>query len=324
MYRFLAKVVPKKTRRAIARLLIYSGIKYSADHFIGFVFLFGFGISLVVSLDLGAIFDFPVVPVMVVSFILVQLVVYLTLQLKADAKGRFVESILPDALQLMASNLRAGLTTDRALLLSARPEFGPFQTEITLVGKEITMGTEVDRALLGMHRRIKSEKLKKTVILISSGIRAGGELASLLEQTASNLRKQKFVEERMKSSILMYVMFIYAAIGFGAPLLFGLSSFLAEVMGSTMAKMQSIPSSQASSMGLNIGSASLETGFVVTFCIISLISMSVLGSLVIGLISRGRERDGIRYIIPMIIISLIVFFGIRYVITASFGGMFSI
>src|SRR3990167_8745149 len=112
---------------------------------------------------------------------------YLKEYFKTSARIKKIEDVFPDFLQLMASNLRAGMTIDRAMLLSARPEFAPLDSEILNVGKDITTGKSVESALLGMSKRIKSEKIDKTIFLIISGIRAGGNLAILLEQTASGL-----------------------------------------------------------------------------------------------------------------------------------------
>ena len=130
----------------------------------------------------------------------------------------------------MASNLRAGLTTEKALFSSARKEFGILQQELSRIGKEVATGKELGIALKGITKRIRSDKLEKTISLIVTGINAGGELSELLEQTSNNLKQQALVEKRVRSSVLMYVIFIFIAVGIGAPALYGLSSFLVEVL----------------------------------------------------------------------------------------------
>ena len=152
---------------------------------------------------LGLILKWPPWLVFIVAFAGFQITVYMWIGLNVDAKAKFVEKVLPDALQLMSSNLRAGLTPDRALLLSSRPEFGPLSEELNKVGREIAVGKEIDKALMKMTERIRSEKLTKTMLLIVSGLRSGGELASLLDQTARNLRAQEFVDQKIRSSIKM-------------------------------------------------------------------------------------------------------------------------
>lgn len=249
--------------------------------------------------------------------------VYFSLLLRADAKAKFVESVLPDVLQLMASNLRAGLTTDKALLLAARPEFGPFQQEINQVGKEITMGKEIDEVLEDMARKTRSEKLDKTIALIVSGIRAGGELASLLEQTSKNLRREELVDSRIRANVMMYVIFIASAVCFGAPLLFGLSSFLVEVLSQNLGAMEISPEAGiTAAMPLSLGEITLPIDFVLMFSVIFLITSSVLGSLILGLISKGKEREGIKFMPVLAAVSLGVFFLTRIAIKNMLGTFF--
>ena len=72
----------------------------------------------------------------------------------------------------MSSNLRAGLTIDRAMLLSSKEEFYPLNEEILKAGKDIATGKSVEFALLEMSKRINSNKIDKTILLIISGIKA--------------------------------------------------------------------------------------------------------------------------------------------------------
>src|SRR3989344_4458029 len=59
-----------------------------------------------------------------------------------------MEDVFPDFIELMASNLRAGMTIDQALLLSSRKEFSPLDSEIIRVGKDITTGKDIKSALI--------------------------------------------------------------------------------------------------------------------------------------------------------------------------------
>jgi pilus assembly protein TadC len=324
MYRLLSKFYPQNIRERYIKLLTYAHLKINPNVFIGFVLFFGFGIALAASFYLATLFKVPLILTFLGIFFVLEASVYMYVLMQVDAKARFVENILPDVLQLMSSNLRAGLTTDRALLLSSRPEFGPFQEEINLVGKEIAMGKSVKDAFLTIPKRILSDKLSKTIMLITSGIESGGELASLLEQTAENLRKQKFVEEKIKSSIMMYIIFIFAAIGVGAPVLFGLSSFLVEVLTKNLASIDVGSSTVTSSMPLSFSKVSISSSFIMKYAITSLISSSVLGSFTLGLIGKGKETRGVRYIPMLLAVSLTIFFLARMMIRGMIGGLFGL
>ncbi len=321
MYRFLARFYPNKLRKAYVDLLRYSGMKVNADKFIGFMAVFGFLLALVVAFYLGIFFKFSLWVSFILTFFLFQIIIYFLFLLRADTKSKFVESILPDVLQLMASNLRAGLTTDKAFLLSARPEFGPFQDDINQVGKEIATGQEISKALANMIKYVRSERLEKTIALIVSGLNSGGELASLLEQTARNLRQQRLVDSRIRANVMMYVIFIFVAVCFGAPLLFGLSSFLVEVLTTNLGAID-LPETSTMNLPMNFTEVSISPDFVVMFSIVFLATAGVLGSLILGLISKGRERDGIRFMPILVALSISMFFLVRFVIKNLLGGLF--
>jgi pilus assembly protein TadC len=311
MYEFFANFFPKNLKKNYIRLIAYSNIGIRPEKFMGFVLLFGFVLAIGMAFIIATLFDVPVILLIIGLFILIQFIVYYLLMIRADKKARFVESILPDALQLMASNLRAGLTIDNALLQSARPEFGPLQEEINKVGKEVAMGRELEVALKQLTKNIFSEKLNKTVILITTGLRSGGQLASLLEQTSRNLREQNFIDEKIRANVMMYVIFVFVAVGVGSPLLFGLSSFLVGVITKTIASVTLPDASVMASMPIAFSEITISTDFVIFYSICSLIASGIMGSMIIGLISKGKEKYGVKMIPVLIILSLGIFFLVR-------------
>lgn len=322
MYRLIAKIMPKNMRDSYEDLLRYAAIKTDPNKFIGFVLFFGLASATFLAFVLAKFLKISPIILFLIIFFLIESLVYVWLLLHVDAKAKFIEGVLPDALQLMSSNLRAGLTTDRALLLSARPEFGPLQDEINTVGKEITMGVEIGDSLMHMTERVKSDKLKKTVMLIVSGLKSGGELASLLEQTAKNLRRQRLVEEKIRANVMMYVIFIFVAVAFGAPMLFGLSSFLVGVLTKNIAAMEIPETIVASSMPVTFSKISITPHFVLIYAVTSMITTAFLGSLILGLIAKGKEKEGLKFIPILVICSVGIFFLVRFFIGALLGGLF--
>jgi len=321
MYQLIVHLFPKKVRNHLYTIFTYSRVKGNREKLLGFFFIFSIGLALGLSFFISKFFQISFVLTLLASIIITQLSIYFMFSLKADATAKFVENILPDALQLMASNLRAGLTTDRALLLSARPEFGVLSEEINNIGKKITLGEDITNALTEMGKSFKSEKLKKTILLIVSGLRSGGELTDLLDQTAENLRQEKFLDEKIRTNVLMYVIFIFAAIGIGAPLLFGLSTFLVGVLEKNLELIE-LP--ETTSLPITLSKTPISSSFTITFALISLITTSILGSLVLGLISKGREKFGMKFVPLLIILTLSIFFLTRFLISSMLGGLFNL
>ena len=321
MYRSLGRFYPRKAREGYKKMLGYAGLKVDAEKFLGFLLFSSIFTALAVSLILAKITALPMFLLFIAFFILVHVLAHVSLLLRADSKGKFIEDVLPDALQLMSSNLKAGLTTDKALMLSVRPEFGPLSDELNLVGKEIAVGKDINKSLLDMSDRIKSETLHKTMLLITSGLKSGGELAPLLSHTSQNLRNQKFIEEKTKASVLMYVIFIFSAICFGSPILFGLSSFLVKVLAENIGALEIAPT-VAAQFPIAMTKVTISPSFITTFVLICLVTSSILGSLALGLIRKGRERDGLKFIPIILVITISIFFLVRFLISRMLGSLF--
>ena len=318
----LAILYPRKLRTHYQQLLNYANNKTPANKFIAISLVIGLVITIFLSFFIRIFLDFSLFLIIPAVFIITQGAVYAWLNLTADSRAKFVETLLPDVLQLMASNLRAGLTVDRALLLSARPEFGQFKEDINRVGKEIATGKELDQALMSLSSRIKSEHLKKTFQLIVTAMSSGGELADLLEQTASNLRQQRLVEQRIRASVLVYVIFIFSAIAFGAPMLFGLSSFLVQVITDIFGRVQLPPASALGATPISFSDVAVSVNFINTYTIVSLVATSIMGSLILGLIAKGKEKEGFKTMPILIIMTISLFFVIKYAIGLMLGGLF--
>ncbi|PIN86414.1 hypothetical protein COV19_05010 [Candidatus Woesearchaeota archaeon CG10_big_fil_rev_8_21_14_0_10_44_13] len=321
IYRLFGKFFPKNVKKSIVKLLEYSNISVEVNRLLGFQLISSVLLSAVISVYSLLFFGYNLVIVFPISFVCMQAFVYMWLLLSADKKGRFTEAILPDVLQLMSSNLRAGVTIDKALFMAARPEFGPFKRELDRVGKEIAIGKDLVGALRDMTSRIRSDKLKKTVYLIIGGIRSGGELAPLLERSAKDLRDQEIMDKKIRASIGMYTIFIFIAIGLASPFLFGLSSVVVEILTKTFSTV-SMPTTTNAAFALNKIRISID--FVKTFSLVFISTSCVLGSFVLGLVSKGKAKEGAKYIIPLMILAMGIFFLVRKLLISSLSGLFGV
>lgn len=244
---------------------------------------------------------------------------YFLRELKKYHRIKKMEEVFPDFLQLMSSNLRAGITIDRSMLLSVREEFDPLDKEIQKTGREIATGKSMETALLNMARRIGSDRIQKTILLIISGMRAGGNLATLLEQTATNMKESSFVEKKAASNVLMYVIFIFIAVSAGAPALFGLSTVLVETLSHLLA---GIPDVESVALPFTLSKISISVNFVFYFSLVFIIVIDLLAALILGLVSKGEEKEGLKYFPPILAISLVIFFVIRYALSGFMAGLF--
>lgn len=330
MYEFFSNFYPRKIRESIFKELDYFSLKVRKEFFAGATFFFSFGLTLGIALQFSTDI-FPdlhkLVSLFIVffsGFILAQLIIYMGLSIISTNRAKFIDLILPDALQLIAANLRSGMTIDRALMAANRPEFGYFNQQFSLVGKEISMGVEIGDALNNMTKRVKSRKFAKAITLIVTGMKSGGELSRLLSEVAENLVHQKQVEDKVKTNVTTYLLFIGAAVGFAAPILYGLSTVIVKVIVETFASLE-IPAGSSQNMPFEVNMTpelAIELPiFIISFARISLISLGIMASALLGQIKQGEAKYGINYLPGLILFSIAIYFGVAYAADALFSSI---
>jgi pilus assembly protein TadC len=311
------RLMPRRYKGKIQELITFSGGKKSPAHF--------FYTSLIMSLAIGLVMGIIVRNYFIYIFPMVFFATFLfshgLLYLAVERRTRYVENILPDALQLVAANIKSGFIPSRALVLSARKEFGPLSDAIKNVGKEMMTGKSLQESMGEMTKNIKSDVLETTVTLVTKGVRAGGQLVSLFEETAIDIRRKEAIRKEVRANIMMYAIFIGFAGCVGAPVLYALSGFLVGTI-SKLGGMVSIPAEASAKMPLKMNfGIGVSPDFLFIFSIAAILITTVFGGLIIGLISSGKEKDGIKYIPILAITSLAVFFITGFMINMMFGGL---
>ena len=328
IYRRIAAFAPANMTRAFERELRYAGIGIGERKFVGFIMIIGLGIALVVAIDAWLFLNFSPIIAFVGTFLLVVGGIYFLLSQSSESKGKFVERILPDVFELISSNVKAGLTTERALFASARPEFGVLSKELKISSREIMSGRRMEDALMEIPLRIKSKILERGIWLLVQGIKSGGEVAGLLLQLGSDLREENAMKDEISANVSMYVILIFAAALIGAPLLFGISSVIVGIMVEQTGSISISPGqmeeySSRSQVGRFMGlpTVNITESFIVGFSTIALIVTAIFASLTTGAMAAGSEKDGVKYIPIMLIGALVIFFTVRTVLGALLGGM---
>jgi len=242
------------------------------------------------------------------------------LLLAVEKRTAFAERVLPDALQLMAANSRAGYIPSQAFLMSARDEFGPLSEAIRTAGKELVTGQNMEEALGTVTRSIHSDALEHTMQMIAEGIKSGGNFSSLLEETANDIRRTQILKKEMKANVMMYVIFIFFAGCLGGPILYSLSAFLITTISSIGANTN-VPAVAMKTPFLKLGTVSVPMEFLQVFSLVAISITTIFSGLIIAMISTGRGRTGIKYMPIFFAIAMIVYFASGIMIQSMFGSM---
>jgi len=331
MFERFAMLLPKKIRKWVKVQSVYTDMKKNSDVFLGRTFFTSILVVILILFVSYFIVELPLVESIgggIAAFILFFGIPLFLLSNSADGEGKKVEKILPDALQLIASNIKSGLTTERALFVSALPEFGKLSEELKAASKRILSGEKIENALMIIPKKIKSGLLDRTIWLIVQGIKNGGQISNLLVQLSDDLREENALRSEVSANVSMYIMLIFFSAAFGAPALFGISSFIVGVLAEQSAVSTVSPEliaeygGQSSALSMLGGAnSSITEEFIVFFSEIALFVTCVFAAFVLGIISTGKEKGGVKFIPLLLIITFILFFVVRIVISSMFGSM---
>jgi len=311
----LYKLFPPRYRNWVREMIDLSGMKTTPEKYINISLVMSIIISVGISLLAGSYMLYVLIGVFCAVFFLLNG----WLILAVDRRRNFVENVLPDALELTAANIRSGFIPSKALLLSARSEFGPLAEAIRRSGKEIMTGKSLAEGLNQIPRYIKSEVLERAVKLIGEGAKSGGQLVALLEENAIDIRRKQAIKKEVKANIIMYGIFIVFAGVLGAPVLYALSLYLITTL-TMFSSAGNLPESFSSNIPFFKFGLTISPEFLLVFSVVSIIITTFFSGIIIGLIDTGKEKGGIKYIPIFMIIALLVFFGARMLISNMFAG----
>jgi flagellar protein FlaJ len=326
-YIILQKILPRRFVNNLEKHLRFAGLTIDEEEYAGFIPVFSISAA-VLTYILAKILGFDIFLSLLLSSIIffgLAIFFYMVLLLLSSKRASFAEKVLPDLLLLTASNIRAGMPPDEAFLSSARPEFGPLSGEIKRAGKSILSGQSFENAFDRITEHINSGVLKRIVSLILDGIRSGGEISKLLEESANELRSMESLKKMISANVKSYIIFIFFAAGLGAPMLYGISTVLIDTvvnLGSSIV-VPELPSTGYELLSLSgFSTQGIDTGFFVNFAYISMLITSFFGGLALGLIETGEQKSGLKYIPLLIALNFLVFLAVR-AFTGNFIGGFS-
>lgn len=255
------------------------------------------------------------------SFILVWVGFYVYLDLKIYKRKVEIEKVLPDFLQLTASNIKSGMPIDRALWHAIRPRFGVLAFEIEVVAKETITGMDLEEALKRFGDKYDSMTLKRAISLIIEGLKSGGEIGDLLNRISTDIQDSQILRKEMAANLTTYVIFITFATIVAAPFLFGLANQLLVIVQEVTGNIDT-PGQSSADIGVSVSASSLTSADFKVFAVLMLGVTSFFSSLIIATIKKGDIKAGLKYIPIFILVTVALFLLSSWGLGKMFQGMF--
>ncbi|MGC8676450.1 MAG: type II secretion system F family protein, partial [Candidatus Micrarchaeia archaeon] len=319
------RLVSRRVAVLVARELMLAGVKTPLEKFLRQVIIASIALLVLVPF---ALFLFLKVNVLLsalgglIAAAVPSVIVYALLETKIEQRKTFVESILPDFLQIAAANIRSGIAIDKALVVAARPEFQYFSDSIREIDKELYAGMTLQQALYDLASRYRSTQLQHTIRMIIEGVQYGGGMTDLLNQIAKDTRAQQTIQKEISGQLFLYTIFIAFAALIGAPVLYGLTSQMIYVTDTVWAGILKSNPGGLPTVGVSFLRPSppkITIAMYHNFAIAAVLMITGFAAFIVSAISTGSIFKGIRYLPLFLLIGIGVFLITALVI----GGMFA-
>lgn len=118
---------------------------------------------------------------------------------KIEKRAAIINKQLPEALDLIASGLRAGLSFAQAMNMMAKDMEQPIRGEFDKVLRDNTLGKSMEVALQAMVDRTKDEDIDLFVTAMIVQRQVGGNLTEILEIISNTLRERVRIKGDIKT-----------------------------------------------------------------------------------------------------------------------------
>ncbi|MEZ0345790.1 MAG: type II secretion system F family protein [Infirmifilum sp.] len=199
-----------------------------------------------------------------------------------------------------ADGVRAGMTLERALTVSAESVGDPLKTEISLVVAHTSLGVPFEEALQRLTWRVPDPTMKKVASLLAVAQVSGGRVADVLETAAEMYGMLRGYEDERRARMAPYVWVTYIA----------LAVFLLTATIITAVFVQ--PLQTAGIPGLFTPPP--PQLFKALFFISSYLQ-AFFGGLVSGKVGRGTVKAGLTHSLVLILIT-IAYFNLQEIVLA--------
>jgi tight adherence protein B len=108
--------------------------------------------------------------------------------MRKNARMKAFANSFPDALDLLVSALRAGLSFSAAMQIVSEESPEPLATEFAITVEEQSLGLDVREAMLNLTKRVDVLDLKLFVTAVLLQRETGGNLAEVLQRNAALIR----------------------------------------------------------------------------------------------------------------------------------------
>lgn len=199
----------------------------------------------------------------------------------------------------LVENVKSGTPISKSIVNLRTRNYGELSFFIQKLANQISLGIPLTDALNVFARDTKSPVIARAINLISEAERAGGQIDSILESVSNSVNQTEELKKERKSAV-----YNLAVQGYIIFLIFIIIMVILEFKILPM-----IPSGQ-DIQGLSVKVKAINPAQFSMPLLVLLIVQAFFSGLVIGKISEGSLKDGVKHSFILIAIALLIKTGV--------------
>ncbi|GBC75685.1 hypothetical protein HRbin06_01005 [archaeon HR06] len=205
-----------------------------------------------------------------------------------DMRRRAIDEMLPQLLDDLGEGYSIGLTLFQALEESSKREYGPLTKELKKLVIQLSWGSKFEDSFLDFSKRIGTDLVRKTSVLILEALRLGGDLKVIFSEVAKFARRILELNRERESQFRPYLLIIYVSVFIFVivAIILYQSFFASALTGETEARFLRIPLNPENFKNLFLDMAIME---------------AIFGGLTIGKMGEGSYAAGLKHSLLLLI-----------------------
>jgi len=230
---------------------------------------------------------------------------------RRDRQLRRNEADFTDFLFELSELVRGGIDPIKAINTLSQGSLGSITKNVQMVSKQMQIGYTFEEAMRNLANSLKSPLIDKYVDLVIQASYSGGTVANLIQRASADMGIFLGIEREKRAGLSQYTLILYTA----QVILIALSAILVVQFLPDLAAISTIGSTALAGSILgqaDIGSVPLERDLFYLVII-----NGFLGGLVIGKISEGKIKHGIKHALILVLIGFLAW--ALFVVPATSG-----
>jgi flagellar protein FlaJ len=261
----------------------------------------GIGAGALIILGSLVLFGFsPITYFLIVIALIITALPFIINIILGQNKQREKEEMFLAFSRDLVENVKSGTPISRGIANLRNRNYGALSPHVLKLANQMSMGITLTEALNNFSRDTNSKVISRAVGLISEAERAGGKIETILESVATsvnqidNLRKERkaAVSNLITQGYIIFIVFIV-------------------IMLVLEFKILPLVSDLSSESGLSVNIKKIDASEFSMPLLVTILVQSLFAGLVIGKISEGNLKAGIKHSFILLAITLLVTTGAK-------------